>query len=191
MTDYFALLDQPRAPWLDPTVLKDAYHRKTLESHPDTARPGGTDSSFAELNEAYQVLHDPKRRLHHLLGLENCAPSSTDQSVPEELHDLFPRIAVLTQRANLLMEKNRATSNVLGRSLLKPRMIELQKETSELREKTQIVSDASLAELRRINSAWTDDRAGQMAALSNLYFRFAFLARWSSQLDELAFQLSL
>ena len=35
MIDYFALLDQPRAPWLDPDKLKDSYHQKTLQAHPD------------------------------------------------------------------------------------------------------------------------------------------------------------
>ena len=54
MTDYFALLGQPRAPWLDPAALKEAYHRQTLQSHPDTATPG-RESDFAGLNEAYQV----------------------------------------------------------------------------------------------------------------------------------------
>ena len=35
MIDYFALLDQPQAPWLDLAELKDAYHKKTLQAHPD------------------------------------------------------------------------------------------------------------------------------------------------------------
>jgi curved DNA-binding protein CbpA len=78
MIDCFALLDQPRAPWLDLDELKEAYHKKTLRAHPDAQanRTDETDASFASLNEAYQVLQDPKRRLHHLLSLQGCAPSS-------------------------------------------------------------------------------------------------------------------
>ena len=194
MTDYFALLNQPRAPWLDPDQLKDAYHKQTLQTHPDSRadRAGSeqTDASFARLNEAYQVLQDPKRRLHHLLSLEGRAPSSADQTVPKQLHDLFPAIGALTQRANLLLEKIQGTSNALSRSLLKPQLLEVQKETKEVRSQIQDLSDASLAELREINAAWAKNPADQIEGLSNLYFAFAYLTRWSSQLDELAFQLS-
>jgi len=194
MTDYFALLNQPRAPWLDPDQLKDAYHKQTLQKHPDSradhAGSDQTDTSFANLNEAYQVLQDPKRRLHHLLSLEGRAPSSADQTVPKQLHDLFPAVGALTQRANLLLEKIQGTSNALSRSLLKPQLLEVQKETKEVRSHIQDLSDASLAELREINTAWGKNPAEQIEGLSNLYFAFAYLTRWSSQLDELAFQLS-
>jgi curved DNA-binding protein CbpA len=195
MIDYFALLDQPRAPWLDPEKLKDAYHQKTLRAHPDaqTSRPGAevTDTAFTSLNEAFQVLQDPKRRLHHLLSLEGAAPSSTDQTVPNQLHDLFPAIGALTQRANLLLEKIRATSNALSRSLLKPRILEVQTEAGEVRARIQDLFDVSLAELGRINTAWATNPAGQMESLSNLYFVFAYLTRWSTQLEEMTFQLSM
>ena len=46
MTDYFALLEQPRAPWLDPRGLKEAYHRQTLQTHPDTAAPDNPTRRF-------------------------------------------------------------------------------------------------------------------------------------------------
>jgi curved DNA-binding protein CbpA len=191
MIDYFAVLDQPRVPWLDPASLKDAYHRKTLQAHPDTAPPGDADNSFAELNEAYQVLQDPKRRLHHLLELEGNAPSSANQSVPQELHDLFPAIGALAQRATLLLEKLRTASNALSRSLLKPQILEAQKETKELRDKIHGVSEALVVQLRETNSPWMKNPTEQITALSDLYFVFAYLTRWSAQLDEIAFQLSL
>ena len=195
MIDYFALLDQPHAPWLDLDKLKDTYHQKTLQAHPDaqTSRTcaDATDETFTSLNEAYQVLQDPKRRLQHLLSLEGAAPSSADQTVPKQLHDLFPTVGALTQRANLLLEKIRATSNALSRSLLKPQILEVQNETKEVREKIQNLSDASLAELRQINTAWAKNPAEQIEDLSNLYFAFAYLTRWSAQLDEMTFQLSL
>ncbi len=191
MTDYFALLEQPRAPWLDPASLKDAYHRQTLRSHPDTAAADNPQGAFAELNEAYQVLQDPKRRLYHLLELEGDAPSPGDQTVPQELHDLFPAIGALAQRANLFLEKMKAASNALSRSLLKPQLLALQKETAELREKIQALSDATLDQLRVVNSSWGTNPPKELIRLTNLYFTFAYLGRWSAQLDEIAFQLSL
>jgi curved DNA-binding protein CbpA len=189
MTDYFALLDQPRAPWLDSASLKDAYHRKTLQTHPDTARADSSEGGFAELNEAYQVLQDPKRRLHHLLELQGRAPSPSGLTVPQELQNLFPAIGALTQRANLLLEKMKAATNALSRSLLKPQLLELQKETAELRQKLQTLSGTALVQLRAANSRWATNSSEEIAALSDLYFTFAYLGRWSAQLDEIRFQL--
>ena len=195
MIDYFALLDQPHAPWLDPDELKNSYHQKTLQAHPDAraSHPGAgaTDAAFARLNEAYQVLQDPKRRLHHLLSLEDRAPSSGDQTVPRQLHDLFPRVAALVERTRALMGKLGATSNALSRSLLKPQLIELQEDANTLREEIQHLTDKSLDRLRQINPTWANHSAEEIEDLSNLYFVFAFLGRWSAQLDEMTFQLSL
>lgn len=195
MIDYFALLDQPRAPWLDSEKLKETYHQKTLQTHPDVhpRSPGAaaSDTPFASLNEAYQVLQDPKQRLHHLLSLEGAAPSSADQAVPMQLQDLFPKMGELTQRANLLTEKIRSASNALSRSLLKPQVLEVQRGAKEVREIIQGLTDASLDQLREINVAWGTNPTEQIEPLSNLYFAFAYLTRWTKQLEEMTFQLSL
>jgi curved DNA-binding protein CbpA len=181
MTDYFALLEQPRVPWLEPEALKEVFHRKTLAQHPDsTKRAGG---GFAELNEAYQVLQDPKRRLHHLLSLEKRAPS-TNQAVPQELQEVFLQIGALNQRTTQLLAKMRAASNPLSKSLLKAEVVAAQKDVGELRDKVRELNDAAEQRLRRTH-------AGDIDELLLLYQRFAYLGRWSAQLDELAFQLSL
>lgn len=158
----------------------------------DLAIPVSNITAANEIHdEAYQVLQDPKRRLHHLLSLEGCAPSSMDQTVPKQLDDLFPRVGALAQRARLLLGKVGAASNALSRSLLKPQLMELQKETNNLREEIQDLSDKSLDQLRQINAVWANNPAEQIEDLSNLYFAFAYLTRWSAQLDEITFQLSL
>ena len=178
---------------LEPTVRPAVQHADDpqLRAHPDAQGPGAADNTFMSLNEAYQILQDPKRRLHHLLSLEGHAPSSGDQTVPGELHNLFPEVGALAQRANLVLEKTKATSNTLSRSLLKPQILEVEKETAELRAKIRRLSEASLAQLRELNSDWVKDDAGQIATLSKLYLTFAYLTRWSAQLDEIAFQISL
>ncbi|MEY2564419.1 MAG: DnaJ subfamily er 11 [Verrucomicrobiota bacterium] len=193
MTDYFALLNQPRAPWLDPDQLKDAYHKQTLQTHPDaqpSGRSEGADSAFSTLNEAYQVLQDPKRRLQHLLSLEGRPPSSSGQTIPKQLDDLFPEVGALTQRAQLLVEKFNATSNALSRSLLKPSLLEFQRDAKETREKLRALSDVSLAELHAIGEVWAKDRTDTFDRLLDLYYTFAYLTRWTAQLEEMEFQLS-
>lgn len=181
MTDYFALLEQPRAPWLDSAALKEVFHRKTLEQHPDSTRE--TEGGFAELNRAYQVLQDPKRRLHHLLSLQNRAPSA-HQAVPSDLEELFLQIGAFNQSANQLLEKMRAASNPLSRSLLRAAVVEAQRELGALRDKVQELNAAADARTRQTE-------AKQIEELSDLHQRFAYLGRWSAQLDELAFHLTL
>jgi curved DNA-binding protein CbpA len=188
MTDYFALLDQPRVPWQEPAALKEIFHRKTLELHPD-AITSGSEERFAELNEAYQTLQDPKRRSHHLLSLEGHAPSA-NQTVPAELQELFPGLGSLKQRADALFEKKRKASNTLSQSLLKPEALALQDDLDEWRKKVRGLLDSATEELREMNPRWMSDRAAQIASLSDLYLKFAYLGRWSEQLDETAFQLS-
>lgn len=195
MIDYFALLDQPYAPWLEPAQLKERFHQKTLQAHPDTqtglGAPDKTDATFAALNEAHQVLQDPKRRLHHLLTLEGAAPSSTGQTVPRQLQDLFPEVGSLTQQAHVLLEKINATSNALSVSLLKPQILNLQKETNVAREKLQKMHDESLAELQAVSKVWSQNPGEHLKRLTDLYYTFSYLTRWTAQLDEIEFQFSL
>ena len=88
MIDYFALLQQPRKPWLDPEELKQRYQQLTLVSHPDRSGDRRTAPTFAAVNEAYQVLTNPKLRLQHLLSLEGHIPIA-DESAPGDLMELF------------------------------------------------------------------------------------------------------
>jgi curved DNA-binding protein CbpA len=195
MIDYFALLDQPRAPWLDLEKLKEVYHRKTLVQHPDTQTPPQNivtpAAVFADLNEAYRVLRDPKLRVKHLLNLEGHGVGSRNQIIPQELYDLFPMIGALTQKNRQLLNEIQATSNPLSRALLKSRVLTAQNETDEMRRTIQNLTETATAQLQRINENWTKDPATQVPALSNLYSVFAYLNRWSTQLDEMIFQFSL
>jgi curved DNA-binding protein CbpA len=189
MTDYFALLEQPRTPWLDLGALKEVFHRKTLEQHPDST--GAAEGDFAELNEAYQVLQDPKGRLRHLLESRGASTASTNQIVPSELQELFLEIGGLNQRTTQILEKIRTASNPLSRSLLKAEVMAAQKDVASLRAKARQLTEAADERLREMNPGWLTDPAAQIAETSALYLRFSYLGRWSAQLDELAFQLSL
>jgi hypothetical protein len=58
--DYYALLQV--APGADPEVISAAYRRLALRYHPD--RNAGTDAAamMVRINEAYEVLSDPRKR---------------------------------------------------------------------------------------------------------------------------------
>ena len=68
MTDYFALLDEPRRPWLEPDSLKARFLALSAEVHPDRlhnapeAQKQAANQQCAELNSAYRCLREPKER---------------------------------------------------------------------------------------------------------------------------------
>jgi curved DNA-binding protein CbpA len=192
MIDYFALLQQPRKPWLDPEELKQRYQQLILASHPD--RPGDRHTeaapTFAAVNEAYRVLINPKLRLQHLLSLEGHGPIA-DESAPVDLMEFFAETGTLVQEIDRLLEKLRATKNALSASLLRSDILDKQKRAQDLLDKLKQLHNDALRELRILDKAWLNEPQLVVNQLNELYRRFAYLTRWIDQLDERRFQLSI
>jgi DnaJ-class molecular chaperone len=60
--DYYAILGVPRT--ATPEEIKKAYRKLALEHHPDRAGKE-SEGRFKEVNEAYQVLSDAKKRANY------------------------------------------------------------------------------------------------------------------------------
>jgi curved DNA-binding protein CbpA len=192
MIDYFALLQQPRKPWLDPEELKHRYQQLTLASHPD--RPGHRRTeaapTFADVNEAYRVLTNPKLRLQHLLSLKGHIPIA-DESAPGDLMELFCQTGTLVQEIDRLLEKLRATKNALTVSLLRSDILHKQKRAQDLLDRLKQLHNDAVRELRILDEAWLNEPQLVVNQLNELYRRFAYLTRWIDQLEECRFQLSI
>ncbi len=115
MTDFFALLDQPRQPWLDPGELKQKYHQLTRAAHPDV-RPSGPRVEFESINQAYRVLLDPKQRIHHLLALEGSRPTTAKHAVPAGVEELFLKTGKLAQDSKRALEELGSATGSLSKS---------------------------------------------------------------------------
>jgi curved DNA-binding protein CbpA len=191
MIDYFALLQQPRRPWLDLETLKEKYHELTKTAHPDRPFSDNPNSDFASINEAYRVLLDPKLRLEHLLKLEGI-PLISHVNVPEQIANVFLETGMLIQETDRLLAKS-ATTTVLSKALLHPEILEKQKLTADLLEKLETMYAGALKDLKLLDQAWTsaDKVAAEPSELSTLSSRFAYLIRWITQLKERKFQLSV
>ncbi|MBA3272670.1 MAG: J domain-containing protein [Chthoniobacterales bacterium] len=194
MTDYFALLDQPRRPWLDPEQLKQAFHSRALQVHPDTsAHPSGGDFAgalFAELNEAHQVLQDPKRRLQHLLTLNGHPPNRSPAATPAQIDELFPLVAAASQRASKATEQATTAANALSRSLLKAEASGASQQLNAILSQVMRLQKQATDELQQLDRAWRESDAAQLEQLSALHLRFSYLGRWISELEEKRMQLS-
>src|ERR1700749_2566725 len=120
MTDYFALFNESRRPWLEPEPFKDKFLALSATVHPDRVHNlGATERAtaqerYTELNAAYNCLREPKDRLRHLLELELGVLPKDIQRIPSDLMDLSMEVGKGCREADMfLMEKEKATSPLL------------------------------------------------------------------------------
>jgi hypothetical protein len=201
MTDNFALLNEPRRPWLDADRLKQKFLTLASDAHPDRAHSASESEKsvittrYARLNAAFHCLAEPKLRLVHLLELELGAKPKDIQTIPAVLADLFAEIATFCKSADIfLVEKNKATSPLVQVQLFErgqdwiEQLNLLQKKLNELREKLT-------GELKTLDAQWISADAASrkeiLPKLEELYRLFGYFNRWNTQIQERVVQLSL
>jgi curved DNA-binding protein CbpA len=152
MTDYFALFQQPRRPWLDVEELETKYHELARETHPDARQD--RETNFAEVNAGYRTLRDPKSRLQHLLALEGKSPAANSSKIPADLIELFMSIAAVG--------KERDNDKL-----------------ATLRRRVEQLFYESLQQLRELDGNW---KRSLVEEAEILYRRFSLLSRWQEHL---------
>jgi DnaJ-domain-containing protein 1 len=199
--DYFALLDEPRRPWLDSNSLKQKFLTLSASAHPDkihsaTELDKNTASKkFAELNAAYTCLASPKSRLLHLLELELGAKPKDVQQIPNALANVFADVATVCREADrFLSEKNQASSPLLQVQFFERAQDWIEK-LNVLQKKLRDPSEELLAGLKRLDTKWmaadSTTRSSLLKELEELYRLFSYFNRWSAQIQERIVQLSL
>lgn len=200
MTDHFALLNEPRRPWLDADLLKQKFLMLASDLHPDRvhnaskAEKAEVTQRYAQLNAAFNCLAEPKLRLLHLLELELGAKPKDIQQIPTALADLFAEVANSCRSADgFLVEKSKATSPLVQVQLFErgqdwvEKLNGLQRKLNDLREKL-------MGELKSLDTQWVSADAGSrrelLPKLDELYRLFGYFNRWNSQILERVVQLS-
>src|SRR4051794_25616569 len=126
MTDFFALLDLPRTPWLEPDAVQARFLELSAGAHPDRVHGSADDvlksanARFSALNSAAVCLREPRDRLNHLIQLENpdAATTAPAQSIPPEFMDLMMRVGQSCRDVDrFLEERARATSPMMQAQL--------------------------------------------------------------------------
>src|SRR5262245_42910731 len=160
MTDYFALFDQPRRPWLEPEALKQSYHRLIKATHPDRGPDTNARVDATTINEAYRILLDPRLRLEHLMKLEGIHSESPTR-VPEEIADVFLEIGTMIQDIDRLLARSSTTA--LSGALLQSDRLEKQGSIDDLLEKLESMNANALTELRSFNQTWVSGKVSAPA----------------------------
>ena len=194
MTDLFALLGEPRRPFLDPERIKETFHRLSRTEHPDqqTAPPVAADTDFAQINLAQATLRDPKLRLRHLLELEFPEVRlSGPSTVPSTLADLFAPVHGLLREIDALLVKKRNAPSALARALLSRQEFIFREQTEATLEQLETLHAVALADLQSFDKAWASHSPDAALRLHELYQRFSYLVRWTDQLRERLFQLGM
>ena len=193
MTDYFALLDEPRRPWLDAAILKQKFLALSADAHPDRVH-GATaqekksaNERYTQLNAAYQCLGNPRDRVRHLLELElGRKPDDLDR-VPDELMDSFMSVAEILREADkFLGEREKAVSPMLQVQLFEraqtfvERLVEIEK-----------IVAASRGKMIRELQALNDVETLPLQRLEEIYRLLGYYDRWLKQIQERRVRLSL
>ena len=200
MTDYFALLNEPRRPWLEADLLKQKFLSLSATIHPDKIQSAdefgkqAAAKKFAELNAAYNSLAAPKSRLLHLLELERGTKPKDIQQIPATLADLFAEVAAVCRDADrFLAEKAKTVSPMLQVQLFERAQGWID-QLRGLQKKLGGLHDERLAKLKLLDTQWADnryDRVSLLNDLENLYRLFSYFNRWNAQIQERIVQLSL
>jgi DnaJ-domain-containing protein 1 len=201
MTDNFALLNQPRRPWLDADSLKQKFLALSARLHPDRIHSASADDKieatrkFTELNAAYNCLAEPKQRLLHLLELELGAKPKDIQTIPAALADLFAEVANTCREADgFLAEKNRVTSPLLQVMMFERGQGWVEK-LNGLQKKLNALHGQLDGELKTLDGQWMQKEAALRLKILNkleeLYRLFSYFNRWNGQINERVVQLSL
>jgi len=190
MADYFALLDLPRSPWLEPDAVKSQFARLSGPVHPDRVHQAdeatrtAATRRYAELNAAQQTLADPRRRLRHLIELETGQPPGDVGAVPAHVSDLFFTVGKALRTADELVRKKQAATSPMVQAQVMREAVEgvasLQTTVREL--------EGRRAELdHQCRATGTSD----IAALAGLHRDYSYVNRWLDQLRERMLQLTL
>jgi DnaJ-domain-containing protein 1 len=199
MTDFFAVLGEPRRPWLEPDLLKEKFLALSASFHPDRVHNLGeaekqkAQERYAELNAAYNCLREPRSRLRHLLELERGWVPAEIQQIPSDLMDLFIKVGQMMRRADAFLAEKRTVSSPLLKVNLFERGEELAGELRDLAADLNARRKLLLDELAVIDAGWIPSSTARPEALPRLeeiYQFFGFFDRWISQIHERIHQIS-
>lgn len=192
MIDYFALLGQPRRPWLEPDTLKSEFVTRAAATHPDRIHDGTeaerqrANGRTAELNSAYSCLREPRDRLKHLLELEiGCRPTDL-QEIPQSSAELFMRIASTCREADAFIKRHAAITSPLLRAQNAAEVHKWMNRLAELHKHVSGLQEGGLAELRTLDVKWeaVDARAALLPELERICRLLGFFGRWQGQVQE-------
>ncbi len=206
MTDAFALLSEPRRPWLDAEALKARFLPLSAAVHPDRvhsaseAEKAAANTRYAELNAAYNMLREPRDRLLHLLELEAGGKPKDVQRIPPGTMDLFVEVGQTCRDTDEFLKQKSTSDSPMVQLRLMQEGLDWLDRLQALQGRVNAKRDELTAELRQMNGVWEaapaigiPDRVNALPLerLEQVYRAMSYVARWTEQIQERVVQLAL
>ncbi len=196
MTDHFALLDEPRRPWLDAEALRQKFLTRSAEVHPDRVHQSppaeklAANERYTALNAAYQCLREPRERLRHLLELELGHKPSDLTTVPDELMDLFFTVGQALREADAFLREKQNTTSPLIQVQLFARGQACAEKLAALRAPIAARRAELLAAIKQLDAEWNESPVQPLERLQEIWRLLSFYERWLAQLQERTVKIS-
>lgn len=204
MPDYFALLEEPRRPWIEEDSLKAKFLQLSAQVHPDRLHGASTlekekgRERYTEINSAYQCLREPKSRLRHLIELESGVKVKEIQQINPQTMELCMEVGRLCSQADAFLAQRARMASPLLKVEWFGQAQEWTGRLTELRATLGAKQQALTDELKRLNTAWEGApgpgplraSALPLQELEMVWRDFSYLGRWTAQLQERLVQLS-
>ena len=160
MTDAFALLSEPRRPWLDIDALKARFLPLSTAVHPDRvhgaseAEKAAANARYAELNAAFNTLKEPRDRLLHLLELEAGAKPGDIQRIPPGTMDLFVEVGQTCRDTDEFLKRKSAAESPMVKLRLMQEGFDWLDKLQALQGRVNARRDELTTELQTMNDVW-------------------------------------
>lgn len=173
MADHFATLHFAPSAALDDDAVQTAYHA--------ACRAAG--ESVESVNEAYEVLRSPVKRLKHLLEIHQ-QDGWKSVVMADDLMAVFSRLGPLLQKVQDFSKRNQSASSALSKALLAPDAMALQEEAAEIANDLQALLDTKLDELPALDAAIATDSPEAWQRVHQAQAHLAYLTKWQTQVRE-------
>jgi hypothetical protein len=178
MIDYFALLGIERRPFIAEESLKQAYLEKTESSHSKAGNP----EALSSFNMAFRTLSSPATRTYHLLTLE--FGDARGGHLGSDLGTLFGTVAEALQSIDNELGSLSSQSSALLRAMAFQQIDAVRGKLDDADAELSALEQSLLAELRRIDKTWVENRAQCRPSLAQVALNLTFVQKWLSEVRE-------
>lgn len=182
MFDAFDVLGIEQVLTLEDEFLRQRYQQLSKARHPDAqgGNAQGSEAEFRQLNEAYELLRSPGRRLRHWLEVGG-VEGDPRGSIGGELLDLFGVVGEAVQHADGFLKRREGARTVLSKALLEREAAVRREQVEAAQTKVEELIEQQLAYFPEIQSDGQQMAAEEAWTLAR---NLQFLEKWRGQLRE-------
>jgi curved DNA-binding protein CbpA len=181
--DSFTTLGLPRAATLDEPALQRAYTTHSRTAHPDH---GGSEALAAKVNAAYETLRHPEKRLKHLLELAGPSDAKAWRTVPldEGMMTLFSELGKTMEVTSKFLERKARAASAIARAVLAGEEMRHRETLETIGFEIERQKNEMAARLPTLDATIAGGDASVWKQVAAMQARFAYLAKWQSQVRE-------